>query len=49
MQILIFVLLKIVEIYSYLLLAYAMLSWFPSLYTSSIGRLIHWLVAPILK
>ncbi|MCK3936288.1 YggT family protein [Streptococcus suis] len=49
MQILIFLLLKIVEIYSYLLLAYALLSWFPSLYTSLIGRLIRWLVAPILK
>lgn len=49
MQLLIFLILKTVEIYSYLLLAYALLSWFPNLYATSLGRLIQWLVTPVLK
>ncbi|HEM5489717.1 TPA: YggT family protein [Streptococcus suis] len=49
MQLLIVIILKIVEIYSYLLLAYALLSWFPMLYTSNLGRLIRWLVDPVIK
>ncbi|MGQ7461612.1 YggT family protein [Streptococcus suis] len=49
MQIIIVIVLKIVEIYSYLLLAYALLSWFPTLYTSNLGRMIRWLVEPIVK
>lgn len=49
MQIIIVIVLKIVEIYSYLLLAYALLSWFPTLYTSNLGRIIRWLVEPIVK
>ncbi|TAA14493.1 YggT family protein [Streptococcus parasuis] len=49
MQFLIFLILKIVEIYSYLLLAYALLSWFPNLYATPLGRFIQWAVAPMLK
>lgn len=49
MQLLIVIILKIVEIYSYLLLAYALLSWFPILYASNLGRLIRWLVDPVIK
>lgn len=49
MQLLIFLILKTVEIYSYLLLAYALLSWFPNLYATYLGRLIQWLVTPVLK
>ena len=37
MQFLIFLILKIVEIYSYFLLAYALLSWFPNLYATPLG------------
>ncbi|HFU3844169.1 TPA: YggT family protein [Streptococcus suis] len=49
MQFLISIILKIVEIYSYLLMAYALLSWFPTLYHSLLGRLLEGLVAPLLK
>ncbi|MDG3131553.1 YggT family protein [Streptococcus suis] len=49
MQFLILVILKVSEIYSYLLLGYALLSWFPNLYDSVIGRMLHRLVTPILK
>lgn len=43
------VLLKLIKVYSYLLLAYALLSWFPGAYQSRIGRLISDFVEPILK
>ncbi len=43
------VLLKTVEFYSYLLLAYALLSWFPGAYDSWLGRLLNRLVEPIIK
>lgn len=49
MQFLILMILKVVEIYSYLCLVYALLSWFPDLYHSAVGRWISWLVSPILK
>ncbi|HEL2383169.1 TPA: YggT family protein [Streptococcus suis] len=49
MQFFIVILLKIVEIYSYLLLAFALLSWFPMLYSSTIGRIIKWLVEPLVR
>ncbi|HEL1613085.1 YggT family protein [Streptococcus suis] len=49
MQILILILLKFVEIYSYLLFAYALLSWFPALFTSPLGRFLESLVSPLLK
>ncbi len=40
---------KIVEIYSCLLIVYALLSWIPSLYHSSLGRLVEKLVEPVIK
>lgn len=49
MDILIVVLLKIVDIYSFILLAYGLLSWLPSLYHTGLGRFVDWLVEPILK
>ncbi|MTB64381.1 YggT family protein [Streptococcus sp. zg-86] len=48
MALVISILLKVVEIYSYLLLAYAFLSWVPNAYDSAIGRFIISLVRPIL-
>lgn len=48
MDILIVVLLKVVDIYSFILLAYAFLSWFPGLVGTRIGRLVDWLAEPIL-
>lgn len=44
----IFILLRALKIYSYILIAYAFLSWFPNAYDSSIGRLITSLVRPVL-
>ena len=35
-----------VNIYSFILLAFALLSWFPNAYDSSLGRLIISLVRP---
>ncbi|TCD45992.1 YggT family protein [Streptococcus sp. X16XC17] len=49
MQFIIRILLQAIEIYSYILLAYVFMSWVPSLYETSLGRLIIWLVRPILK
>ncbi|EHI68562.1 YggT family protein [Streptococcus ictaluri] len=43
------VLLKLIKVYSYLLLGYALLSWLPGAYNSWIGRLISDLVEPVLK
>ena len=41
--------LNAIRIYNYLLLAYAFMSWVPSLYQTVIGRLVVNLVSPILK
>lgn len=49
MQAIILILLKALELYSYVLLAYVILSWIPSLYDSTLGRLIIWLVSPVIK
>lgn len=49
MQFIIKILLQAIDIYSYILLAYVFLSWVPSLYETSLGRLIIWLVRPVLK
>lgn len=49
MQVFIIVLLKTIEIYSYILLAYVLMSWIPGLYNTWLGRLIEWLVKPILQ
>ncbi|MGT2933037.1 YggT family protein [Streptococcus catagoni] len=42
-------LLNIIKVYSYLLLAYALFSWFPGAYDTWVGRLISQLVEPVLK
>ncbi len=48
MALVIFFLLKVLEIYSYILVAYAFLSWIPNAYDSWLGRLLISLVRPIL-
>ncbi|MBO4107364.1 YggT family protein [Streptococcus suis] len=48
MDLIIIILLKALEIYSYILLAYAFMSWIPGLYDTFIGRLVIWMVRPIL-
>lgn len=49
MQFLIMTILKVVDIYSYILIGYALLSWVPPLYNSPFGHLLSWLVEPVLK
>ncbi|HFI0355446.1 TPA: YggT family protein [Streptococcus suis] len=49
MQFLIMIILKVVDIYSYILVGYALLSWVPPLYNGPLGHLLGWLVAPIVK
>lgn len=49
MDIVIMVLLRVVELYSYILLAYVILSWLPPLYHTYLARLILWLVRPVLE
>ncbi|MGT2716099.1 YggT family protein [Streptococcus respiraculi] len=49
MAFVIFILLRALKIYSYVLVAYALLSWIPSAYDSSIGRFITSLVRPVLE
>ncbi|MGT2887018.1 YggT family protein [Streptococcus didelphis] len=46
---LLIVLLNIIKVYSYLLLVYALLSWFPSAYNTWVGRIISHLVEPVLR
>ena len=48
-QLFIFILLRFTKIYSYILIIYALLSWFPRLYSTPVGRLIIWLAKPFLK
>ncbi|HEP1511334.1 TPA: YggT family protein [Streptococcus pyogenes] len=43
------ILLRLIKVYTYLLIAYALMSWFPGAYDSKIGRLISGIVKPILK
>lgn len=43
------ILLRLIKVYTYLLIAYALMSWFPGAYDSKIGRLISGIVEPILK
>ena len=38
-----------VNFYSFILLAFALLSWFPNAYDSSLGRLIISLVRPVIE
>lgn len=49
MQFIIYILLKAIEIYSYILLAYVFMSWVPSLYETWFGKIIIWLVRPIIQ
>ncbi|MEX2783713.1 YggT family protein [Streptococcus sp. H49] len=46
---LISVLIRLVRIYSYILIAYALLSWFPGAYNTWLGRLLQQLSEPFLK
>ncbi len=43
------VVLKLIRVYSYLLLAYALFSWFPGAYETWLGRIIVQLVEPVVK
>ncbi|HEM3701896.1 TPA: YggT family protein [Streptococcus suis] len=47
MYFLLLILVRACEIYSYLLIGYALLSWFPQLHRSSLASLLNWLVAPL--
>ncbi|HFI0352618.1 TPA: YggT family protein [Streptococcus suis] len=49
MYFLLLILLRACEIYSYLLIGYALLSWFPQLQRSSLASLLNWLVAPLVN
>ena len=44
----IIILLRAIEIYSYILLAYVVLTWIPSLYDTALGKLIISLVRPVI-
>ena len=44
----IIILLRDIEIYSYVLLAYVVLTWIPSLYDTALGKLIISLVRPVI-
>lgn len=48
MQLMILILLRVIEIYSYILMAYVLMSWIPSLYDTVIGRFVLSLVRPVL-
>lgn len=43
------ILLRIIDVYNFILLAYALLSWFPQAYESRIGQIIFALVRPVLR
>lgn len=43
------ILLRVIQVYSYLLLVYALLSWFPGAYNSGLGRLIAYFVEPVIQ
>lgn len=49
MVFIIIVLLRLLQVYSNILIIFALLSWFPKAYETKIGRLIIWLVKPVLK
>ncbi|MGX7024172.1 YggT family protein [Vagococcus hydrophili] len=46
---LLMIFLKVVEIYSFVLVAYALLSWFPGAYETSIGQFIIKISRPYLS
>ncbi|ALT81285.1 MULTISPECIES: YggT family protein [Streptococcus] len=43
------VLLRLIQFYSYLLFAYALLSWFPGAYNTWFGRVMGQLVEPVIR
>lgn len=43
------VLLKTIQFYSYLIFAYALLSWFPGAYETWLGRLLLQIVDPVIR
>lgn len=45
---LIYVLLRLLDVYSFLLIAYALLSWFPGASSSGIGRWLENIVFPVI-
>lgn len=49
MYLLIEIILNLLKFYSYLLIAFALLSWFPGAYDTKIGRLLVNLVNPVLR
>lgn len=49
MILILYILLRLIRVYSYLLIAYALLSWFPGAYNSWISRLLSGIVEPVLK
>ncbi|WP_277294850.1 YggT family protein, partial [Streptococcus hyointestinalis] len=49
MLLIIDILLRVIQVYSYLLLVYALLSWFPGAYNSGLGRLIAYFVEPVIQ
>lgn len=42
------ILLKVIQLYTYLLVIYALLSWFPGAYDSALGRFISSIVEPLI-
>ncbi|MGF0071093.1 YggT family protein [Streptococcus orisratti] len=42
------ILLKVIHLYTYLLVIYALLSWFPGAYDSALGRFISSIVEPLI-
>ncbi|MBM7642618.1 YggT family protein [Streptococcus loxodontisalivarius] len=49
MALLFIILSRLVTIYSYILIAYALMSWLPGAYNSAIGRLLRALAEPVLN
>ncbi len=49
MYFVLYVLLRAIDIYSMILVVYAFMSWFPSVYDSAIGRMVLALVEPVLR
>lgn len=49
MTFILIVLLKTIQFYSYMMLAYALLSWFPGAYNTWVGKLLTQLVEPVIR
>lgn len=48
MQFIILIILRVIEFYSYILLAYVILTWIPNLYDTALGKMIVSLVRPVI-